>query len=54
MSRVWKLGNFGSAEPKLWVGHDYAKGSCCDLDLQGSDPNVARDALSHYGIISVK
>jgi len=34
---------------KLWVGHDYAAGSCCDLDLQGSDPNVARDALSHYG-----
>jgi hypothetical protein len=23
--------------------------SCCDLDLQGSDPNVACDMSSHYG-----
>jgi hypothetical protein len=23
--------------------------SCCDLDLQNSDPNVARDTSSQYG-----
>ena len=23
--------------------------SCCDLDLQGSGPNVARDTSSEYG-----
>ena len=23
--------------------------SCCDLGLKGSNPNVARDALSQYG-----
>jgi len=33
---------------KLWAGHIYAKRSCCDLDLQGSDPNVASDTLSQY------
>ena len=31
------------------AGHDIAARSCCDLDLQGSDPNVARDTLSQYG-----
>jgi len=31
----------------LWVGHDYAAGSCCDLDLQGSDPKCcARRVVS--------
>ena len=34
---------------KLWAGHDYAARSCCDLDLQGSDPNLARDKSSQYG-----
>ena len=34
---------------KLWAGHDFAARSCCDLDLQGSDPNVARDTPSQYG-----
>jgi len=26
---------------KLWARHDFASSSCCDLDLQGSDQNVA-------------
>jgi hypothetical protein len=39
---------------KLWAGHDFAARSCCDLDLQGSDPNVARNMLSQYGDYSVK
>jgi len=34
---------------KLWAGHDFDARSCCDLDLQGSDPNVARDTSSQYG-----
>jgi len=34
---------------KLLVGHDFAARSCCDLDLQGSDPNVVRDTSSQYG-----
>ena len=34
---------------KLWTGHDFAARSCCDLDLQGSDPNVAHDTSSQYG-----
>jgi len=33
---------------KLWSRHNYAERSCCDLDLQGSDPNVACDTLSQY------
>jgi len=31
------------------AGHDFAARSFCDLDLQGSDPNVAWDTLSQYG-----
>jgi len=34
---------------KLWAGHDFAARSCCDLDLQGSNTNIARDMLSQYG-----
>ena len=34
---------------KLWAGQDIAASSCCDLDLQGSDPNFARDTSSEYG-----
>jgi hypothetical protein len=34
---------------KLWTGHDFAARSCCDLDLQGSDPNVVRYTSSQYG-----
>jgi len=30
-------------------GHDFAARSCCDLDLQGSDPIVARKTSSQYG-----
>jgi hypothetical protein len=30
-------------------GHDIAARSCCDLDLQGSQQNVARDTSSQYG-----
>jgi len=30
-------------------GHDFAARSCSDLDLQSSDPNVARDTSSQYG-----
>jgi len=33
---------------KLWAGHDFAARSCCDLDLHGSDPNVARYTSSQY------
>jgi len=29
--------------------NDFAARSSCDLDLQGSNPNVARDTLSQYG-----
>ena len=31
------------------ASHDFAARSCCDLGLQGSNPNVARDKLSQYG-----
>ena len=31
---------------QLLAGHDFAERSCCDLDLQGSDQNVARGMLS--------
>ena len=34
---------------KLWAGHDFAARSCCDLDLQVSDPNVTRDTSSKNG-----
>jgi len=34
---------------KLGGGHDFAASSCCDLDIQGSDPHVARDKSSQYG-----
>ena len=34
---------------KLLAGHDFAARACCDLDLQGSDSNVARDTSSQYG-----
>ena len=34
---------------KLWAGHVFAAMSCCDIDLQGSDPNVVCDMASQYG-----
>jgi len=34
---------------KSWAGHDFTARSCCDLDLQGIDPNVASDMSSQYG-----
>jgi len=34
---------------KLWAGHDFAARLCCDLDLQGRDPNFVRDTSSQYG-----
>jgi len=33
----------------FWTRHDFAVRSCCDLGLQGSNPNVSRDTLSQYG-----
>ena len=30
----------------LWARHDFAAQSCCDLDLQGSDQNLASDMSS--------
>jgi len=33
---------------KFWARHDFATRSCCDLGLQGSNPNVVRDT-SQYG-----
>ena len=33
----------------LWAGHEFAARSRCDLDLQGRDPNVARDTSSQHG-----
>ena len=38
---------------KLWAGHHNAARSCCDLELQGSNPNVAHDTSSHV-IFSLK
>jgi len=32
---------------KLWAEHNFV--ARCDLDLQGSDPNVARDMSAHNG-----
>jgi hypothetical protein len=32
----------------LWAAHDFAAMSCCDLDLQSSKPNVARDTSIQY------
>ena len=29
--------------------HVFAARSCCDLDFQGSNPNVARDTATQYG-----
>ena len=33
----------------LWAVNNFAERSCCDIDLQGSDPNVAHDMSSQYG-----
>jgi len=38
----------------FWARHDFAARSCCDLGLQGSNPNKARDILSQYGDHSCK
>ena len=37
---------------KLWAGHDFASRSCGDLDLQGSDPNVAHVHIVHIATYS--
>ena len=34
---------------KLWAEHEFAARSCCDIDLQGFNPNVVRNMLSQYG-----
>ena len=34
---------------KLWAGHDFDARSCSELDLQGSNQNVACDMSSQYG-----
>ena len=39
----------GLQKTKLWARHELAARSCCDLDLQGSNQNVARDMSSQYG-----
>jgi len=31
------------------AGHDFTARSCCDLELQSSNPNVARDTSYQYG-----
>jgi len=33
---------------RSWGGNNFHERSCCDLDLQGSDPNVARDTSCQY------
>ena len=38
----------------LWAGHDFAARSCCDLDLQGGDPNLRATGHLNTVIISVK
>jgi len=37
-----------TSKTKLWAGHNFAARSCCDLDPQGSNPNVVRDTSSQY------
>jgi hypothetical protein len=39
---------------KVMGGRVFASRSSCDIDLQGSDPNVARDMSGDMTIISVK
>jgi len=39
---------------KLWAVHDFATRSCCDLDLQGSDPNVVRAYYTHCYLFTYK
>jgi len=34
---------------KLRVGHNFAARVCCDLNLQGSNPNFMRNMSSQYG-----
>ena len=34
---------------KSWTGHGFTARSCCDLDLQGINPNVVRNTSSPYG-----
>ena len=34
---------------KLCAGQDFAARSFCDLELQGSDPNLARELSPQYG-----
>ena len=33
---------------KLWARNDFAARSCCNLDLQDSEPNVACDKSCQY------
>jgi len=33
---------------QLWARHVFAARSCCDLNFQGSDPNVACDKASQF------
>jgi len=39
---------------KLWARHDFAARSYCDLDLQGSDPNLLATRRLNMVIISLK
>jgi hypothetical protein len=48
-SFLWNIFQIRLQITKLWAGHDFAARSCCDFDLQGSNPNVASDTSSQYG-----
>jgi len=48
-SFLWNIFEIRLQITKLLAGHYFSARSCCDLDLQGSDPNVARDTSSQYG-----
>ena len=39
----------GVQKKKWWARHNFASMSCCDLDLQCSDPNIALDMSPQYG-----
>jgi len=49
-SFLWNSFKIKLHKTKLWGRHDFAARSCCDLDLQGSDLNLAHDLSSQYGV----
>jgi len=48
-SFIWNSFKIPLQITMLWTGLDFAARSCCDLDLQGSDPIGARHTWSQYG-----